>query len=97
MFPQGGSDGQRAIGNSRRDGRREARRQPERLDADTRRDVESLIASTRSRGAPRSAATGADLLEYTLTVDGQTISWVDDGGEAAAPIRDLLARVQQLK
>ena len=69
----------------------------ERLDAGARREVENMVASTRARGASRGAAVGADLLEYNLTVDGQTMSWKDDGGEAAAPIRDLLARVQQLQ
>jgi hypothetical protein len=52
----------------------------ERLDANARREIESLIAGTQARGAP----VGADLLEYKLTVDGQTISWVDDGGPSAA-------------
>jgi hypothetical protein len=69
----------------------------ERLDAKARREVENMVAATRSRGASRGAAVGADLLEYNLTVDGQAMSWKDDGGESAAPIRDLLARVQQLQ
>ena len=69
----------------------------ERLDDSARREIESLVAGTQARGAARGAPIGADLLEYNLTVDGQTISWVDDGGPSAAPIRDLLARVQQLQ
>ena len=72
-----------------------------RLDADARHEVEQHIAASRALDAPRDQPIGADLLEYTLVVDDQgrhdAITWVDDGGPSAAPIRDLVARLQQLQ
>jgi hypothetical protein len=71
-----------------------------RLDGNVRRDVEQQIAaSMRQRSGDRPI--GADLLEYTLHVDDQgrhdAVTLVDDGGGSAAPLRDLVARLQQLQ
>jgi emfourin len=71
-----------------------------RLNEDVRHEVEKQIANiTRQRAGKQPI--GADLLEYTLTVDDQgrhdAVTWVDDGGGSAAPIRDLVARLQQLQ
>ena len=72
-----------------------------RLDADARQEVERQIAASVALKAPRDQPIGADLLEYKLVVDDQgrhdAITWVDDGGPSAAPIRDLVARLQQLQ
>ena len=72
-----------------------------RLDAEARHEVEGQIAASVALRAPRDQPIGADLLEYKVVVDDQgrhdAITWVDDGGPSAAPIRDLVARLQQLQ
>ena len=72
-----------------------------RLDADARQEVERQIAASVAPTAPRDQPIGADLLEYRLVVDDNgrhdAITWVDDGGPSAAPIRDLVSRLQQLQ
>ena len=72
-----------------------------RLDADTRREVEHQITTSVARRTSRDESIGADLLEYKLDVDDQgrhdAVTWVDDGGPSAAPIRDLIARLQLLQ
>jgi hypothetical protein len=71
-----------------------------RLGNDTRRGVEQEIDATLMSSGTDERPVGADLLEYRLIVEDQgrrrARTWTDDGGVAAAPIRDLLEKLQGL-
>ena len=71
-----------------------------RMDGNVRRDLEQQIAAIMKQRSGNQPI-GADLLKYTLQVDDQgrhdAVTVVDDGGGSAAPIRDLVARLQQLQ
>ena len=71
-----------------------------RLGNETRRGLEQQIDATLMSSATDDRPVGADLLEYRLIVEDQgrrrARTWTDDGGAAAAPIRDLVATLQGL-
>ena len=69
-----------------------------RLGSDVRKRVEQQVTATMASRASGDETIGADLLNYQLVVEDQgrkqALTWIDDGGKAAAPIRDLLSRLQ---
>jgi hypothetical protein len=71
------------------------------LDAATRTALETEIRSVLSAPAAPDAQVGADLMQYELTVDDggkrQVRTWIEDGTDAAAPIRELVSRITALK
>ncbi len=71
-----------------------------RLGNETRRGLEQQIDATFMSKGTDERPVGADLLEYRLIVEDQgrrrARTWTDDGGAAAEPIRDLLAKLQGL-
>jgi len=71
------------------------------LGLDTRHGLEQQIDAALLSAAADDRPIGSDLLEYRLIVEDEgrrrARTWTDDGGSSAAPIRDLLARLQGLK
>lgn len=70
------------------------------LNPAARKQIEEQVAASMARSRPPAdRAIGADLLEYTLTVDDggdqEKTTWVDDGGAGAQPIKDLITRLQR--
>jgi hypothetical protein len=72
------------------------------LNPEARKQVEAQVAASMTGSRPPvDRAIGADLLEYTLTVEqdgGEAKSaWVDDGGAGAQPIKQLLTQLQHVR
>jgi hypothetical protein len=72
-----------------------------RLDGAQRKALEREVEAASTASRPRGAAIGADhMMEYSLVVEdkGQrrAISLIDDGSSSAKPIRDLIAKLQQV-
>jgi len=61
--------------------------------------IERRVQSLGS--GPPDRAVGSDLLEYEIVVESdqgrRVVTWTDDGGPSAAPVRDLIAEVQQVR
>jgi hypothetical protein len=70
------------------------------LDADRRAALEQQVRAVLDTASRREPHVGADHMEYELTVDQDgrrtVTTWVEDGSEAAAPIRDLVARLTEV-
>lgn len=71
-----------------------------RLGDDIKHRVEQQVSAAIASRASAAESIGTDLLNYQLVVEDrgrkQALTWIDDGGKSAAPIRDLLSRLQGL-
>jgi len=69
------------------------------LDAPTRAALEQKVRTVLASAAASGSHIGADQLEYELTVDGEggrrVATWVEDGTDATAPIRELVGEIKR--
>jgi hypothetical protein len=71
------------------------------LDPAAREEVERSVREALSAAAAQEPPIGRDQLEYEITADEDGArnvkTWVDDGTSASAPVRELVAKLSNVR